>query len=227
MTKNLWQSIVKSPVTHRAPERKRQDKKQKLIIAAKALIHKKGFGETTLADIAHEADVPLGNVYYYFKTKEAIGLAVIEQRFKDWENWRKTAMMQPIVLSRLTLFLQNFMSCQIEAEMTFPMGHLCEEFSREGGALAQSSKKFLKSFIDWLEEQFQLMGMAEKALSTAYTFLAMAQGSILIGQSLQDDSIIAYQRSLIEDWLAHVTQERMNHIPVLSFHQEREFFEMT
>jgi AcrR family transcriptional regulator len=206
MTKNLWQSIVNSPSAQKPPERKRQDKKHKLVLAAKNLIHKKGFGETTLADIAHEADVPLGNVYYYFKTKEAIGLAVIEQRFKDWELWRKKAMTQPVVLARLVLFLQNFMSADSEVEMTFPMGHLCEEFSREGGALASASKKFLKSFIDWLEEQFQLMGMADKSLSTAYTFLAMAQGAMLLGQSLQDNQIINRQRGLVERWLKTLAQ---------------------
>jgi AcrR family transcriptional regulator len=225
MTKNLWQSIVKSPVAQKPPERKRQDKKHKLLIAAKTLIHKKGFGDTTLADIAHEADVPLGNVYYYFKTKEAIGLAVIEQRFKDWEMWRKKAMGQPIVLSRLVLFLQNFMSCEIEAEMTFPMGHLCEEFSREGGALATSSKKFLKSFIDWLEEQFQLMGLAERALSTAYTFLAMAQGAMLLGQALQDDVIINRQKNLIERWLTGLNQHGIRHTEFIDLPQE-ELMEM-
>ena len=68
MTKNLWQSIVKSPMTHKPPERKRQDKKHKLVLAAKILVYKKGFSETTLADIAHQADVPLGNVYYYFNS---------------------------------------------------------------------------------------------------------------------------------------------------------------
>ena len=43
------------------------DKRVRLVDAAKALIHKQGFNLSTLADIAQEADVPLGNVYYYFK----------------------------------------------------------------------------------------------------------------------------------------------------------------
>ena len=62
---------------------RKTDKRVRLIEAAKVLIHQKGFNQTTLADIAQEADVPLGNVYYYFKTKEAIGEAVIERRAAD------------------------------------------------------------------------------------------------------------------------------------------------
>lgn len=46
------------------------DKRVLLLEAAKTLIHKQGYNLTTPADIAKAANVPLGNVYYYFKTKE-------------------------------------------------------------------------------------------------------------------------------------------------------------
>jgi len=36
-----------------------------------------------LADIAREAEVPLGNVYYYFKTKDEIGEAIVELRLRS------------------------------------------------------------------------------------------------------------------------------------------------
>ena len=43
------------------------DKRERLISAADTLIHRQGFYRTTLAHIAEEAKVPLGNVYYYFQ----------------------------------------------------------------------------------------------------------------------------------------------------------------
>lgn len=208
MTKNLWQSIVKSPITQKPPERKRQDKKNKLIMAAKTLVYQKGFSETTLADIAHEADVPLGNVYYYFKTKEAIGLAVIDHRFKDWESWKKKASMQPLVLSRLLLFLENFMTLQCSNDFGCPVGHLCQELSREGGPLGAASKKFLMSFIEWLEEQFLLIGLSDHASNTAYTFLSLSQGAMLLAQTLQDQNILNVQRAYIERWLKQIDRQR-------------------
>lgn len=208
MTKNLWQSIVKSPMTHKPPERKRQDKKHKLVLAAKILVYKKGFSETTLADIAHQADVPLGNVYYYFKTKEAIGLAVIEQRFKEWETWRRKAIMQPLVLSRLMLFLENFMTLQEDDDFGCPVGHLCQEFSREGGVLGVASRKFLMSFVTWLEEQFRLLGLADLSLNVANTFLSLSQGAILLAQTLQDPSIMDKQRLFIERWVKQIDRQK-------------------
>ena len=58
------------------------DKRSSLIQSASKLTHQFGFNRTTLAEIAADAGVPLGNVYYYFRTKEAIGEALIEQRVK-------------------------------------------------------------------------------------------------------------------------------------------------
>ena len=42
------------------------DKRSRLLSAAMGLAYQNGFGATSLADIAREAEVPLGNVYYYF-----------------------------------------------------------------------------------------------------------------------------------------------------------------
>src|SRR6266550_2026003 len=45
------------------------DKRSRLIQTAVKLAYRHGFRTTSLADIAEAAKVPVGNVYYYFKTK--------------------------------------------------------------------------------------------------------------------------------------------------------------
>jgi AcrR family transcriptional regulator len=40
------------------------DKRQRLVEGARRVLHQQGVEKTTLADIAHAADVPVGNVYY-------------------------------------------------------------------------------------------------------------------------------------------------------------------
>ena len=52
------------------PRARRNDKRERLVQAADKLIYEQTFHTTTLANIAKLAEVPLGNVYYYFKTKE-------------------------------------------------------------------------------------------------------------------------------------------------------------
>ena len=59
---------------------KRADSRTRLLQAAMKVTHRRGFETTALADIAQEARVPLGNMYYYFKTKDEIGNAIVETR---------------------------------------------------------------------------------------------------------------------------------------------------
>src|SRR5580658_9938196 len=66
-------------------------KRTELVRGATRLLYEQGFQKTTLADVAGRAKVPLGNVYYYFKTKEALAEAVIasheaalRERFASW-----------------------------------------------------------------------------------------------------------------------------------------------
>src|SRR5690348_11217570 len=58
-------------------------KRERLVAAACQRIYEAGAEKTTLADIAAAAGVPLGNVYYYFKTKDAIVQAVIEAHLRE------------------------------------------------------------------------------------------------------------------------------------------------
>src|SRR5262249_52257748 len=58
----------------------RGGKRQRLIASAGDLMHRQGMPVTTLAQVAEAADVPLGNVYYYFKTKDDLIRAVIDDR---------------------------------------------------------------------------------------------------------------------------------------------------
>jgi AcrR family transcriptional regulator len=53
-------------------------KRDRLIEAAKTLFYQQGVTSTTLADIAERAMVPLGNVYYHFRTKDALIEAVVQ-----------------------------------------------------------------------------------------------------------------------------------------------------
>src|SRR3989449_11638549 len=64
------------------------DSRSRLVSAAVGLAYQNGFGATSLADIAREAEAPLGNVYYYFKTKGDIGDAIVELRLAQLSSQR-------------------------------------------------------------------------------------------------------------------------------------------
>lgn len=43
------------------------------------MIHRQGVERTTIADIARAAEVPVGNVYHYFKTKDELVVAALAE----------------------------------------------------------------------------------------------------------------------------------------------------
>src|SRR5882672_636321 len=69
--------------------RTHSDKRSRLVGAAMGLAYQNGFGATSLADIAREAEVPLGNVFYYFKTKDEIGEAIVDLRLAELSAQRQ------------------------------------------------------------------------------------------------------------------------------------------
>src|SRR5690349_11297930 len=119
---------------------RRNDKRERLIEAADTLFHQQGVSNTTLANIAALADVPLGNVYYYFKSKDSIILAVIERRkrllgalFLEWNNCQD-------IKDRLKALIQYVGTLADEAaKFGDSLGSLCQELGKQGGTIGQAT----------------------------------------------------------------------------------------
>lgn len=62
--------------------KKSEETRRRIFDSALALFRNRGFNETTMRDIAREADVALGAAYYYFDSKDAIVMAFY-QRTQD------------------------------------------------------------------------------------------------------------------------------------------------
>jgi TetR/AcrR family transcriptional regulator, transcriptional repressor for nem operon len=56
----------------------KQDTRGLLIAEGARLIHEKGFNHTGVQEVLQAAGVPKGSFYFYFRTKEEFGLAVID-----------------------------------------------------------------------------------------------------------------------------------------------------
>src|SRR5258707_15724315 len=117
-----------------------REKRTRLIETATKLGYGRGFRETSLADIAEAARVPVGNVYYYFKTKEELAEAVVERRLEEfraaraeWDRWSSSK-------ERLLAFVDSIQANpEQRARGGCPLGRLCTELHKEGGALAEKS----------------------------------------------------------------------------------------
>jgi AcrR family transcriptional regulator len=77
---------VKEIVKETVKETKGQQSRARLLNAAARVFVKRGFAQTTIRDIAKEAGVALGALYFHFGSKEEFSAAVFEQGIKAiWE----------------------------------------------------------------------------------------------------------------------------------------------
>lgn len=65
------------------PGKKSDETRARILEAALTLFRKRGFGSTTMRDIAKEAGTALGAVYYYFDSKDALVMAFYEHTQKE------------------------------------------------------------------------------------------------------------------------------------------------
>jgi len=130
-------------VAKQAPEKRRR-----LVDAAATLFYEQGFNRTTLADIAGEADVPLGNVYYYFKTKDAIGEAMVEQRLSDFRALRARWEERGDARDRLRSFVRMTVDNRRQlARSGCPIGSLALELHEADPAVRE---RLAENFTAWV-----------------------------------------------------------------------------
>lgn len=185
------------------PRMKKNDKRDRLVVAADKLIYEKTFHTTTLADIAILADVPLGNVYYYFKTKESIVDAVLEKRKREWytlfQQWEQIADVK----QRLCSLLQhNASHAEDLAHFGCAIGNLCQELGKQKRTLSQIANKLMLELRDWIEKQFRILGQAERAPQLATYLLSGIQGMNLLTLSFKEPRYIEIQTAVLNEWLA-------------------------
>lgn len=174
------------------------DKKERLLEAAKKLIHHKGFGQTTLADIAQESEVPLGNVYYYFKTKEDIAAAVIQERAEEFRALAHEWESDPDPRRRLASYLD--MPVDLREAVALhgcPFGSLAQELCKAQGPLADQARELIRAHVDWVSEQFRSMGK-ENAADLGQQFIATVQGTSLLASTFNDPGIVERQMALLK-----------------------------
>ena len=180
------------------------DKRERLISAADTLIHRQGFCRTTLAHIAEESRVPLGNVYYYFKTKEDICKAVISERKQTLSNMLKNCCRRREPKEALMNLIKVMSSHSKElAEAGCPLSGLCQDLDEDFAELMDSADSCMKFLVEWSTEQFRLMGMKQPE-KLGFEFVARIEGVILLGNILRNPRQLKEQFNAVADWVADI-----------------------
>ena len=84
-----------SPRTEETNARIREEQKERILEAAKAIFAHKGFSETKMSDIASAANVSYGLTYHYFANKEAIFTSLLQKALQGALELIQYARVQP------------------------------------------------------------------------------------------------------------------------------------
>jgi AcrR family transcriptional regulator len=178
-------------------------KRERLVASAGELLYRHGVEETSLADIAEDADVPLGNVYYYFKTKDALVAAVVDAHVRRIEAMtaqldrghrspkaRLKGLIAGIAGQRDTI-----------AGLGCPYGTLCGDLAKRAGPEASPlAQRLIHALIDWSQLQFGAMGRRD-ARDLAVHLVAGYQGAAVVASALGDPEVVRRESRRLRAWI--------------------------
>ena len=152
--------------------------------------------------ISQAASVPRGNLNYYFKTKEEIVIAIIDERksrsiemLKGWEEEYDSP------LERLIRFTQMSVNDRRKvARYGCPMGSLSNELGKYSPKLGKYARSHFEIFRIWLVGEFTKLCNADPE-ELATQILIRVQGASLLAHIYDDPSTIDDNFKGICAWL--------------------------
>lgn len=183
-------------------------KRERLIEGARRTFHEQGVEATTLADIAEAAGVPVGNIYYYFKTKDELIEAVIDAHADHIQTVLAEFERHRTPRARLKAMAMSWpeMAEQV-ARHGCPHGTICQELAKRDDGLDRQAAKLMALALEWAQEQFRLMGKRD-ARDLAVGLIAAIQGTALLTSSLRDPEIMTRQAHRLARWIDELDESR-------------------
>jgi len=177
--------------------------RDEIIEAARALFYRRGYARTSFSDIVKHTGIQRGNIYHYFKTKDDILDAVIEQRASEYRAalsaWDEAL---PDPRDRLRRFVQMVVSNREDlSRYGCPIGSLSTELGKETHTHKESARRLFDLFRDWLTVQFSALGDPQLARARALHLLGRTEGISLMGHVYNDPDFIAAETEIVEQWI--------------------------
>ncbi len=157
--------------------------------------------KTTIADIAQVAEVPVGNVYYYYKTKDQLIQAAIGAHALTLREVIAVLEQDADPAGRLKGLVRGWVEQRdLAAEYGCPTGTLATELDKCADGLDQELAEVMRGMLDWIEVQFRAMGR-DDAGELAVALLASYQGISLLTNTFRDPAMMAAEGHRLERWI--------------------------
>jgi TetR/AcrR family transcriptional repressor of nem operon len=135
------------------------DAREKIITAAQTLIELRGYSALGVAEICKAAGVPKGSFYYFFESKEALALAVIDEHWAEQKrDWTRILRGDAAPLERLRLLFEATEAAQHAGQQTCGtvsgcmFGNLTLEMSNQTESIRQRLQEIFDAQVDMVDE---------------------------------------------------------------------------
>jgi TetR/AcrR family transcriptional regulator, transcriptional repressor for nem operon len=183
------------------PAPRRGGKRERLAAAAAEVFHRQGVEKTTLGDIARAADVQVGNVYYYFKTKDQLVEAALGAHLDRLRTLTERLEQLPDPAERLKALIAGWMEQgELAARYGCPLGTLATELDKRDDGLDLRAAEVMRALIDWVRGQFAQMGRAD-AQELALELVAAYQGMSVLANALREPEVMTARGRRLTDWI--------------------------
>ncbi len=153
LTKNEFQSI-KYYIIKRYKIQIMENKQDRILNAAFEKFKKYGFLKTTVEEIARQAQVGKGTIYFYFKSKEDILLALVDREMAEGFTKIARAMSdEPEISAKLRKMLEvtvdYFHNNELVSKvMAMDQGFVLSVITKKNKELQQLSISWVKTLLD-------------------------------------------------------------------------------
>jgi TetR/AcrR family transcriptional repressor of nem operon len=135
------------------------DAREKILTAAQSLIELRGYSALGVAEICKAAGVPKGSFYYFFKSKEALALAVLDEQWEaQRSDWARVLQDDAEPLSRLRRLFEDTeaglrsgqQSCGTVSGCMF--GNLTLELSNQTEPIRKRLQQIFEAQVEMVEK---------------------------------------------------------------------------
>ena len=174
--------------------------KEEILVAACRLISLRGFHQTSLDDILRESNVGKGNFYYYFKSKEELGYAILDRTAEIYREGIFASVLKNgrDPLQQIFQFLDRIVEVQRQAgcvggclmgNLALELSDLHEGFRRRLAQIFDDWRERLEKQLEVARQQGQLNPMTDPKAMGRF-LLAGVEGGILLAKVTKDPQVL-------------------------------------
>jgi TetR/AcrR family fatty acid metabolism transcriptional regulator len=163
-----------------------EERKTQILTAATKVFSERGFAEARMDDIVAESGLSKGALYWYFESKDAIIVGILDQIF-DYEtgNIRELLKHEDSAKRKLEMFVDTTIEDLEKMKLLMPIFFDFWSLSVRKKAIKRAIKRYYQSFFDLIEPvieqgiergEFRPVDVKETAVAIG----AMYEGTILL-----------------------------------------------